>query len=89
MGVMFRRAWPPEYDLLLFNRCRAVHTFFTFIPLDIVFLDARDRVKGIVRGTAPWRFYIGPRGTAHVAEMPGGGAARRGLKAGGRVRFAG
>jgi len=81
VGLMFAFHWPPDYDVLVFDRCRSVHTCFTFVRPDLIFLDPEHRVlKGVVKAP-PWRIHIGPSRTASVLEVQSG-IAPRGLKTG-------
>ena len=41
--------------ILVFPRCRSVHTWFMRIPLDIAFVDASGRVLARHDGVMPWR----------------------------------
>jgi uncharacterized membrane protein (UPF0127 family) len=51
--------------------CEAVHTFFMKFAIDLIYLDRRHRVRGIVRDLRPWRFSICL--PAHsVLELPRG-----------------
>ena len=51
--------------------CEAVHTFFMKFAIDLIYLDRKHRVRGIVRELRPWRFSICL--PAHsVLELPGG-----------------
>lgn len=65
---------------LLIPRCASVHTFGMRFSLDLVFLDAEQRVLAIRRGVPPRRL-VWQRGARAVLEIPaaqGGelGAAR-------------
>ncbi|HEY3825358.1 MAG TPA: DUF192 domain-containing protein [Bryobacteraceae bacterium] len=51
--------------------CEAVHTFFMKFALDLIYLDRRHRVRGIVRALQPWRLSM--CFPAHsVLELPTG-----------------
>lgn len=51
--------------------CEAVHTFFMKFAIDLIYLDRKRRVRGIVRALRPWRFSICL--PAHsVLELPPG-----------------
>ena len=51
--------------------CEAVHTFFMKFPIDLIYLDRRHRVRGIVRELRPWRLSMCL--PAHsVLELPTG-----------------
>ena len=51
--------------------CEAVHTFFMKFAIDLIYIDRKRRVRGIVRAVPPWRFSI--CWPAHsVLELPPG-----------------
>jgi uncharacterized protein len=54
---------------LLLPRCRSVHTFGMRFPLDLIFLDADERVIEIRRDVRPWRFVRSAEARA-VLEIP-------------------
>jgi uncharacterized protein len=74
VGLMGRRRWPSRYEGLLFPRCRSIHTFFTFLRPDLVFLDKDEKILKIVPSARPWRVFLGPRGCLHCLELPRGRA---------------
>lgn len=85
LGLQFRRRFPASFDGLWFPRCRAVHTFFTFARPDLVFLDRRGRVTGVVPRVPAWRVSVGVPGTVDTLEIPGGVARRARLHPGSRL----
>ncbi|MGO8758978.1 MAG: DUF192 domain-containing protein [Terracidiphilus sp.] len=51
--------------------CESVHTFFMRFPIDLVYLDRRNRVKKVRHSVAPWR--LSACLTAHsILELPAG-----------------
>jgi uncharacterized membrane protein (UPF0127 family) len=73
-GLLGTRALPPRQGLLL-RPCRQVHSFFMRYPLDLVFVDAEDRV---VRTQADFRTNrISPlvRRAVSVLELAAGALA--------------
>lgn len=86
-GLMARRRWPISYRGIYFPKCGSVHSFFTFLKPDILFLDKRLKITKIFPSAGPWRFFLGPFGSRHCLEIPGGSARRLGLKVGGLVRI--
>jgi len=86
-GMMGRRKWPRSYFTgLYFPKCKSVHTFFTFLKLDIVFLDKNNKILKIFSSASPWRFFLGPAGSRHCLELPGGYSNRIRLKNGDEVQ---
>jgi uncharacterized membrane protein (UPF0127 family) len=69
-GLMGRGKWTLGWDGIYFPKCRYLHTFFTFLKPDILFLDANDRILGIIPSAKAWRFYGGPQGTRACVEVP-------------------
>lgn len=60
---------------LLLVPCGSVHTFWMDYPLDLVFLDADDRVLGWHAALKPWRAK-GWRGARQTLELLTGSLAR-------------
>ena len=54
IGLMGRKSIGPA-EGLWFDRCRAIHTMFVRVPLDIIWLDRDLRVVEIAIGVRPWR----------------------------------
>jgi uncharacterized protein len=51
--------------------CPAVHTFWMQFPIDLIFLDRKNRIQKLVSGVPPWRLSI--CFCAHsVLELPSG-----------------
>ncbi len=84
-GLMFRSQWPGNIDGIYFPRCSSVHTCFTWVDLDLVFLDADHRVTGLVEHPRSWRFYNGPKGTVATLECLGGTLRRLDWKVGDEI----
>ena len=71
---------------LLIRPTSAIHTCFMRFPIDVVFLDRRLVVVGVVTDLRPWRF-AARRGAKSVLELAAGEIARRGIRAGERLRL--
>lgn len=54
---------------LWFDRCRAVHTLGMRVPIDIVFIDARNRVVRLCPSVPQWRVAIFCRSATSVIEL--------------------
>ena len=92
-GLMFVRDLPADEGMLFVNTKPRVLTMWmknTFIPLDMVFIDARGRIRSIVERTTPQSEAIISSQSAvkAVLELKGGEASRRGLHRGDRVQHA-
>jgi uncharacterized protein len=89
-GLMYVRDLPAEEGMLFLDRQSRVWGMWmknTFIPLDMVFIDARGRVAAIFERTVPQSLQTvsHPKPVKAVLELRGGEAARRGLRVGDRV----
>lgn len=62
------------FDALVFDRCDSIHMFFMHMPLDVLFLDADGRVRGIRNGLRPWRLAF-CAGAKTTIELPAGAIA--------------
>ncbi|MFN4282112.1 MAG: DUF192 domain-containing protein [Alphaproteobacteria bacterium] len=92
-GLMFRRSLAPDAGMLFdFGRSEPVAMWMenTLIPLDMLFIAADGRVVNIAQRAVPFdRTPIPSKGPVKgVLELPGGTAARLGLKAGDVVQHA-
>jgi len=78
-GLWGRRELAPGEGLLL-SPCRQVHTCFMSFPIDLVFLDTKGKIVGLVAGLAPWK--ISPRfsDAVLVLELPAGTIEEYGLQ---------
>jgi uncharacterized membrane protein (UPF0127 family) len=90
-GLMFVRDLPASEGMIFMNRePRVVGMWMknTYIPLDMLFIDARNRVVAIFTRTTPHSLetITHPRPVASVLEIRGGEAQRLGIKVGARVR---
>jgi hypothetical protein len=89
-GLMYVRDLPADEGMLFVNREPRPMSMWmknTFIPLDMLFIDARGRVLHIFERTVPHSLEtLGhPAPVKAVLELRGGEVARRGLKVGDRV----
>jgi len=82
MGLMGRTAWPGYYDGIYFPKCRSVHTFFTFLRPDLLFLDKNHKILHVYLSAKPWQIFIGPIYTDGCLEIPREAARQWGLKEG-------
>ena len=80
---MIGRRFDQGMDAMIFPRCGAVHTFFMRIPLDVLFLDEKGIVAGVVRDLPPWRPLATARGAVTTIEFPVG--ALEGVETGHRI----
>jgi hypothetical protein len=94
MGLMFRDSLAADAGMLFVFAEDDRHPFWmkdTFIPLDLVWLDARGTVVDVRAGVQPCRrdpcpSYRALADSRAVLEVNAGFAARHGLAAGARVR---
>lgn len=89
-GLMFVRELPASRGMLFVHREPRPTTFWmknTYIPLDLLFLDAAGRIVFIEANATPLSLrLIGPPGSVKaVLELRGGESAARGIKVGDRA----
>lgn len=87
LGLMGRKSWPSGHRGLFFPRCRAVHTFFTSLRPDLVFVDKDQKILKIFQSAESGRFFWGPGASRHCLELPDGTVPELGLQVGDRVLF--
>lgn len=74
-GLLCRAPLRAAVEGLLLVPCGGVHTFWMGYALDVVFLDADQRVLGWQRGLRPWRA-TGWRGARCTLELAAGSLER-------------
>lgn len=72
--------WWPDWGVrprgLLLPGCRAVHTLGLAQAVDLVFLDSRGQIVGMVSRVDPWRL-VWRCGARAIVELPAGYCARQ------------
>jgi uncharacterized membrane protein (UPF0127 family) len=69
-GLLGRELLAPGEGLWI-RPCEAVHTFWMRFPIDLVYLDRKNRIRKLVSAVPPWRLSACLR--AHsVLELPSG-----------------
>jgi uncharacterized protein len=86
LGLMGRGSWPSSHRGIWFSHCRSVHTFFTFLKPDLLFMDAQHHILKIFHSADPWKVFMGPPDTAHCLELPSGSARSLQLEIGDKVQ---
>jgi len=83
LGLLARPRLGPGEALAL-APCAAVHTCFMRYAIDLLYLDAQDRVIKRVDALPPWRASACP-GARCTLELAAGEAGRLGLKPGSQI----
>lgn len=78
-GWMGKRSFR-EGEGLLLTPCKSVHTCFMVVPIDVIYLDQKLRVVGILERVEPYRFPKSVRRARSVLELPAGTVAHRGVR---------
>ena len=84
-GLLGRRGLPKDGGMLI-DPCPSVHTWFMRFPIDVVFLDKKNRVVGLRRNVKPWGMAWSWRGTKTI-ELPVGVIATTRTQIGDIVAF--
>jgi len=84
-GLLGRRVMPPGSGMLI-DPCSSVHTWFMRFPIDVIFVDGKNRVVGLRRNLKPWRMAWSWRGTKTI-ELPAGTIAATNTQVGDIVSF--
>ncbi|MGO9336874.1 MAG: DUF192 domain-containing protein [Terracidiphilus sp.] len=66
--------------------CESVHTFFMQFPIDLVYLDRKNRIRKVCESVPPWRISVCL--SAHsILELPAGTIRNSRTQAGDTVEF--
>lgn len=84
-GLLGRTGLGPGEGLWIVP-CESVHTFFMRFPIDLVYLDRKNKVKKVRSNVGPWR--ISACLSAHsVIELPAGTVLSSLTRAGDTLEF--
>jgi uncharacterized protein len=84
-GLLGRSGLRPEQGMLI-DPCSSIHMWFMRFPIDVVFLDSKNRVVGLRRNVKPWGMAWSWRGTKTI-ELPVGVIATTRTQVGDIVAF--
>lgn len=84
-GLLGRSGLRPDTGMLI-DPCPSIHTWFMRFPIDVIFLDGKNRVVGLRRNLKPWRMAWSWRG-AKTIELPVGVIAATSTQVGDFVAF--
>lgn len=83
-GLMGRKALA-DGEALLLKPGSSIHTMFMRFPIDVVFIDAENRVVKVVSELRPFRLAMAPGSVQSVLELEAGAAARANVAPGDRL----
>lgn len=84
-GLIGVRHLPPG-DGLLITPCKDIHTHFMAMPIDVLYVDANNRVVDIDAEMKSWRFGRRRGKARFVIELPSGTVARTGCRIGDELK---
>jgi hypothetical protein len=73
------------FDSMVFQRCRAIHTMFMLMPIDVIFVDRANTVCAVHRELPPWLPMIFSRRAIATVELPAGVLAATGTEIGDKI----
>ena len=91
-GLMYREALPEDAGMLFIFEAEEIQSFWmrnTYIPLDMIFVNARKEIVTIHANTAPlkeWN-YASTAPALYVVEVNAGYCRKRNIKVGDRIEF--
>ncbi|MFN8671140.1 MAG: DUF192 domain-containing protein [Candidatus Sericytochromatia bacterium] len=71
IGLMNRKELQENEGLLL-TPCNSIHMFFMKIPLDVVFIDRKDKIVKTIENIKPWKISPVVFKAQSVLELPVG-----------------
>jgi len=84
-GLLGRTGLRPEQGMLI-DPCSSIHMWFMRFPIDVIFLDGKNRVVGLRRNIKPWGMAWSWRGVKTL-ELPIGTIAATRTQVGDIVAF--
>lgn len=85
-GLLGRKQFTLEQALVI-TRCQSVHMFFMHFPIDVVFVNQRQCVVGIVQNLKPFQLSPIFWGADYVIELPLGSVAGSKISKGDQIEW--
>lgn len=82
-GLMFRKAVPQPY-IFIFNKPKrvALHMFFVFTTIDVLYLDKDKKVIEYKENFLPFTYYRPKNKASYIVELPKHTIAKQGIEKG-------
>ena len=74
-------------EALVITRCHSIHMFFMRFPIDVVFIDEKERVVGLVENIKPFQMSRIFWKANRAIELPVGTISKLGVKITDNLRF--
>ncbi len=71
-GMIAREFKSNGLDALVFPDCNTIHTLFMTKKLDVIFVDAENKVVGLRQKLPPWIPFVRCRKAVTTVELPAG-----------------
>jgi len=71
-GMIGRKFHDSGFDAMIFAGCNAIHTFFMRQRIDVIFLDAENKVVGLRKNLARWVMSARCSKAVTTIELPAG-----------------
>jgi hypothetical protein len=71
-GMIGRKFYESDFDAMVFTGCNAIHTCFMGQKIDVIFLDAENKVVGLRKNLARWRMAVRCPEAVTTIELPEG-----------------
>lgn len=91
-GLMYRKSMPENAGMLFIHNKSDIQSFWmknTYIPLDMIFVDAEKNIVTIHANTTPLRewSYASTKPALYVVEVNGGYCAKNDIAEGDKIEF--
>ena len=81
-GMIGRKFYESGFDAMVFARCNSIHTLFMGQRIDVIFLDAENKVVGLRKNLATWLLCTRCSKAVSTIELPVGAIEQSGTEIG-------
>jgi len=81
IGLIGTKSLAPQEGLWI-QKCRAIHTFFMSIPIDVIYIDNAFVVRKLQSPARPWRSFMPVLSASSVIELAEGQIAELNIQLG-------
>jgi len=87
IGLLGRKSVNPDFGIM-FPKCRSIHTHFMMCPIDIIFVDDKNRITELFEYLKPWKILVAKnKESCHVIEIAAGSIEKSKLTIGSQLEL--
>lgn len=80
-GLLLRKSLSSNEGLII-RPCRSIHTFFMKFPIDVLFVNSKNRIVALYKNVKPYKILPIHLNSFYVVELPSGSISAMSIEKG-------